>query len=166
MDQWYGIRVPLLYKLIKIRCRNHSVGSGAISNGCRHGAATGYSFDLREHGQDRLMLQGWEKEFYQNNGGFELNYKKMNGGLADLSIIYRRLKRIFFDSFEMKQRLRKQILDIQDSVRYLMSFSKSNQENDWSEAMIQYSLKLQSKLLIRYQRKFGEFPFEIVEVMQ
>lgn len=90
----------------------------------------------------------------------------MNVGLHNLSIIYRRLKRIFFDSFEMKQRLRKQILDIQDSVRYLMSFRKNNQENDWSEAMIQYSLKLQSKLLTRYQKKFGEFPFEIVELAQ
>ena len=95
-----------------------------------------------------------------------MNYKKMNVGLHNLSIIYRRLKRIFFDSFEMKQRLRKQILDIQDSVRYLMSFRKNNQENDWSEAMIQYSLKLQSKLLTRYQKKFGEFPFEIVELAQ
>ena len=87
-------------------------------------------------------------------------------GLSNPSIICRRLKRIFFDSFEMKQRLRKQILDIQDSVRYLMSFRKTNQENDWSEAMIQYSLKLQSKLLTRYQKKFGEFPFEIVELAQ
>ena len=87
-------------------------------------------------------------------------------GLSNLSIIYRRLKRIFFDSFEMKQRLRKQILDIQDSVWYLMSFRRNNQENDWSEAMIQYSLKLQSKLLNRYQKKFGEFPFEIVELTQ
>ena len=95
-----------------------------------------------------------------------MNYKKMNGGLADLTIIYRRLKRIFFDSFEMKQKLRRQILDIQDSVMYLMSFRKNNQENDWSEAMIQYSLKLQSKLLTRYQKKFGEFPFEIVDLTQ
>ena len=95
-----------------------------------------------------------------------MNYKKMNGGFANLSIIYRRLKRIFFDSFEMKQRLRKQILDIQDSVRYLMSFRKNNQENDWSEAMIQYSLKLQSKLVDKYRKRFGEFPFEIVEVAQ
>jgi hypothetical protein len=45
------------------KCRKHSVGSGAISNSCRYGAVTGYSFDLREHGQDRLMLQGWEKNF-------------------------------------------------------------------------------------------------------
>ena len=66
----------------------------------------------------------------------------------------------------MKQRLRKQILDIQDSVRYLMSFRKNNQENDWSEAMIQYSLKLQSKLLTRYPKKFGEFRFEIVDLAQ
>ena len=95
-----------------------------------------------------------------------MNYKKMNGGFVNLSIIYRRLKRIFFDSFEVKQRLRKQILDIQDSVRYLMSFRKNNQENGWSEAMIQYSLKLQSKLLTRYQKRFGEFPFEIVELTQ
>ena len=95
-----------------------------------------------------------------------MNYKKMNGGLSNLSIIYRRLKRIFFDSFEMKQRLRKQILDIQDSVRYLMSFRKYNQENDWSETMIHYSLKLQSKFLTKYQKKFGEFPFEIIEVPQ
>ena len=87
-------------------------------------------------------------------------------GLSNLSIIYGRLKKIFFDPYKMKQRLRKEILDIQESVRYLMSFRKNNQENDWSEAMIQYSLKLQSKLMTRYQRKFGEFPFEIVELTQ
>ena len=95
-----------------------------------------------------------------------MNYKKMNGGLADLTIIYRRLKRIFFDSYKKKQTLRKQILDIQESVRYLMVFRKSNQENDWSEALIRYSLKLQNSLMEKYQRKFGEFPFEIVELAQ
>ena len=92
--------------------------------------------------------------------------KKMNGGLADLTIIYRRLKRIFIDSYKKKLNLRKQILDIQESVRYLMVFRKSNQENDWSEALIRYSLKLQNSLMEKYQRKFGEFPFEIVELAQ
>ena len=95
-----------------------------------------------------------------------MSYKKMIGGLSNLSIIYRRLKRIFFDSYKLKQRLRKQILEIQDSIRYLMIFRKSNQENDWSETLIRYSLKLQNSLLQKYQRKFGEFPFEIVEVSQ
>ena len=95
-----------------------------------------------------------------------MSYKKMNGGLSNLSIIYGRLKRIFFDPYRMKQRLRKEILDIQESVRYLMSFRKYNQENDWSETMIHYSLKLQNKLLSKYQKKFGEFPFKIVEVAQ
>ncbi|MCL4336118.1 MAG: hypothetical protein M1344_02665 [Candidatus Thermoplasmatota archaeon] len=95
-----------------------------------------------------------------------MNYKKMNGGFANLSIIYRRLKRIFFDSYKMKQRLRKEILDIQESVRYLMSFRKHNQENDWTETLIRHSLKLQNSLLQKYQKKFGEFPFEIVEVSQ
>ena len=95
-----------------------------------------------------------------------MNYKKMNGGLADLTIIYRRLKRIFIDSYKKKLNLRKQILDIQESVRYLMVFRKSNQENDWSEALIRYSLKLQNSLMEKYQRKFGEFPFEIVELAQ
>ena len=92
--------------------------------------------------------------------------KKMNGGLADLTLIYGRLKRIFFDPYKMKQMLRKEILDIQESVRYLMVFRKYNHENDWSEALIRYSLKLQNSLMEKYQRKFGEFPFEIVEVMQ
>ena len=95
-----------------------------------------------------------------------MNYKKMNGGLSNLSIIYSRLKRIFFDSYKMKQRLRKEILDIQESVRYLMSFRKHNQENDWTETLIRHSLKLQNSLLQKYQKKFGEFPFEIVEVSQ
>ena len=95
-----------------------------------------------------------------------MNYKKMNGGLADLTIIYRRLKRIFFDSYKKKQNLRKQILDIQESVRYLMTFRKSNHDNDWSETLIRYSLKLQNSLMEKYQRKFGEFPFEIVELAQ
>ena len=90
----------------------------------------------------------------------------MNGGLADLTIIYRRLKRIFFDSYETKNRLRSEILDIQESVRYLMALRKSNQANDWIETIIRYSLKLQNKLLARYQRTYGEFPFEIVELAQ
>ena len=95
-----------------------------------------------------------------------MNYKNMNGGLHNLYIIYRRLKRIFIDSYKKKLNLRKQILDIQESVRYLMVFRKSNQENDWSEALIRYSLKLQNSLMEKYQRKFGEFPFEIVELAQ
>ena len=95
-----------------------------------------------------------------------MNYKKMNGGFANLSIIYRRLKRIFFDSYRNKSKLRKEILDIQESVRYLMALKKSNQDNNWTEAIIRYSLKLQNKLLARYQRIYGEFPFEIVELTQ
>ena len=87
-------------------------------------------------------------------------------GLHNLSIIYRRLKRIFFDSYETKNRLRSEILDIQESVRYLMALRKSKQANDWIEAIIRYSLKLQNKLLARYQRTYGEFPFEIVELAQ
>ena len=95
-----------------------------------------------------------------------MNYKKMNGGLHNLSIIYRRLKRIFFDSYRNKSKLRKEILDIQESVRYLMTLKKSNQDNNWTEAIIRYSLKLQNKLLARYEKIYGEFPFEIVEVAQ
>ena len=92
--------------------------------------------------------------------------KKMNGGLHNLTIIYRRLKRIFFDSYRNKSKLMKEILDIQESVRYLMAMKNSNNDNNWTEAIIRYSLKLQSKLLSRYQKKFGEFPFEIVELAQ
>ena len=95
-----------------------------------------------------------------------MNYKKINGGLHNLSIIYRRLKRIFFDSYRNKSKLRKEILDIQESVRYLMALKKSNQDNNWTEAIIRYSLKLQNKLLARYQKIYGEFPFEIVELAQ
>lgn len=92
--------------------------------------------------------------------------KKMNGGLTNLSIIYRRLKRIFLDSYETKDRLRSEILDIQESVRYLMDLRKSSQDNNWTETIIRYSLKLQNKLLAKYQRIYGEFPFEIVELAQ
>ena len=95
-----------------------------------------------------------------------MNYKKMNGGFANLSIIYRRLKRIFFDSYRNKSKLRKEVLDIQESVRYLMALKKSNQDNNWTEAIIRYSLKLQNKLLAKYQKIYGEFPFEIVELAQ
>ena len=87
-------------------------------------------------------------------------------GLHNLSIIYRRLKRIFFDSYRNKSKLRKEILDIQESVRYLMALKKSNHDNNWTEAIIRYSLKLQNKLLARYQKIYGEFPFEIVELAQ
>ena len=92
--------------------------------------------------------------------------KKMNGGLTNLSIIYRRLKRIFLGSYENKNRLRSEILDIQESVRYLMDLRKSSQDNNWTETIIRYSLKLQNKLLAKYQRTYGEFPFEIVELVQ
>lgn len=95
-----------------------------------------------------------------------MSYKKMNGGLTNLSIIYSRLKRIFLDSYENKNRLRSEILDIQESVRYLMNLRKSNQDNNWTETIIRYSLKLQNKLLAKYQRIYGEFPFEIVELAQ
>ena len=95
-----------------------------------------------------------------------MSYKKMNGGLTNLSIIYSRLKRIFLDSYETKNRLRSEILDIQESVRYLMALRKSNQDNNWTETIIRYSLKLQNKLLAKYQRIYGEFPFEIVELAQ
>ena len=95
-----------------------------------------------------------------------MNYKKINGGLHNLSIIYRRLKRIFFDSYRNKSKLRKEVLDIQESVRYLMALKKSNQDNNWTEAIIRYSLKLQNKLLAKYQKIYGEFPFEIVELTQ
>ena len=46
--------------------RKHSFGSGAISNGCRSWAVTGFSSDHSEHGQDRLMLQDWENDFSTN----------------------------------------------------------------------------------------------------
>ena len=95
-----------------------------------------------------------------------MSYKKMNGGLTNLSIIYRRLKRIFLGSYENKNRLRSEILDIQESVRYLMDLRKSSQDNNWTETIIRYSLKLQNKLLAKYQRTYGEFPFEIVELVQ
>ena len=95
-----------------------------------------------------------------------MNYKKMNGGFANLSIICRRLKRIFFDSYGNQCKLRKEILDIQESVRYLMAMKNSNNDNNWTEAIIRYSLKLQNKLLARYQKIYGEFPFEIVELVQ
>ena len=85
-------------------------------------------------------------------------------GLTNLSIICGRLKRIFFDPLEQKQKIRKQILEIQDSVRNHMEFRTMNQYNAWSEVLIRYSLKLQSKLQRKYRKKFGEFPFEIVEV--
>ena len=51
-------------------------------------------------------------------------------------------------------------------MKYLMALRESKQANDWTETIIRYSLKLQNKLLTRYQKKFGEFPFEIVELAQ
>jgi hypothetical protein len=47
-------------------CWKHSIGSGAISNSCRHEALTGIGFDIKAHLQDRFMLQGWEKDFSKN----------------------------------------------------------------------------------------------------
>ena len=75
-----------------------------------------------------------------------MNYKKMNGGLHNLSIIYRRLKRIFFDSYRNKSKLRKEILDIQESVRYLMALKKIIYGADLNASSAYASLELLKEL--------------------
>ena len=60
------------------KCREHSVVPGAISNSCRHGTETGYGFDLAAHGQDRSMLQGWEKLVGFKKRGFLMKTEKIS----------------------------------------------------------------------------------------
>ena len=91
--------------------------------------------------------------------------KKMNG-LRDHIGIFSRLKRIALRQYEKKEQLREMILDIQDVIRNLMEFRAFNQDNRFLEITIRDAARIQSRLVSKYSRLYGEFPFTVVEVEQ
>jgi hypothetical protein len=91
--------------------------------------------------------------------------EKMNG-LRDHIGIFSRLKKITLHQYEKRDQLREMILDIQDVIRNLMEFRTSNQDNRFLEITIRDAARIQSRLVSKYTRLYGEFPFTVVEVEQ
>ena len=91
--------------------------------------------------------------------------KKMNG-LRDHIIIFSRLKKVTLHQYEKKEQLRVMILDVQDVMRNLMEFRAFNQDNRFLEITIRDAARIQSRLVSKYTRLYGEFPFTVVEVEQ
>ena len=94
-----------------------------------------------------------------------MNTEKMNG-LLDHFRMFSRLKKITLHQHEKRDQLREMILDIQDVIRNLMEFRAGNQENLYLETTIRDAAKIQSKLVSKYPRLYGEFPFTVMEVEQ
>ena len=94
-----------------------------------------------------------------------MNSEKMNG-LLDHIAIFSRLKKIALRQYEKKEQLREMILDIQDVLRNLMEFRAFNQDNRFLEITIRDAARIQSRLVSKYTRLYGEFPFTVVEVEQ
>ena len=92
-----------------------------------------------------------------------MNTEKMNG-LRDHPIIFSRIKRLSTREYERKIRTREMILDIQDTLKYLLQIRRENQDNIYLETLIRDSARIQSRLLEKYTRRYGEFPFTVVEV--
>ena len=65
-----------------------------------------------------------------------------------------------------RDQLREIILDIQDVIRNLMEFRMGNQDNRFLEITIRDAARIQSRLVSKYTRLYGEFPFTVVEVEQ
>jgi hypothetical protein len=91
--------------------------------------------------------------------------EKMNG-LRDHNGIFSRLKKITLHKYERRDQLREMILDIQDVIRNLMEFRMGNQDNRFLEITIRDAARIQSRLVSKYTRMYGEFPFTVVEVEQ
>ena len=94
-----------------------------------------------------------------------MNTEKMNGGFANLTIIYRRLKRVFVP-YEDRIDSLSLILDIKAVIDNLMEFGLTHRDNIFLERQVKEALHMHSKLVECYHKKFGEFPFEIVELAQ
>ncbi len=92
-----------------------------------------------------------------------MNTEKMNG-LRDHPIILGRLKRLLTREYERKIRTMEMILDIHDTLNYLLQIRRENQDNIYLESLIRDSARIQSRLLEKYTRRYGEFPFTVVEV--
>ena len=91
--------------------------------------------------------------------------EKMNG-LLDHITIFSRLKKITLHQYESRDPLREMILDIQDVIGNLMEFRMGNQDNRFLEITIRDAARIQSRLVSKYTRLYGEFPFTVVEVEQ
>ena len=94
-----------------------------------------------------------------------MNPEKMNG-LRDRITIFSRLKKVTLHQYEKKEHLREMILDIQDVIRNLMEFRTFSQDNRFLEITIRDAARIQSRLVSKYTRLYGEFPFTVVEVEQ
>ena len=94
-----------------------------------------------------------------------MNTEKMNG-LLDHITIFSRLKKVTLHQYEKKEQIREMILDIQDVIRNLMEFRAFNQDNRFLEITIRDAARIQSRLVSKYSRLYGEFPFTVVEVEQ
>ena len=94
-----------------------------------------------------------------------MNMEKMNG-LRGHTTIFSRLKKVTLHQYEKKEQLREMILDIQDVIRNLMEFRAFNQDNRFLEITIGDAARIQSRLVSKYSRLYGEFPFTVVEVEQ
>ena len=94
-----------------------------------------------------------------------MNMEKMNG-LRDHITIFSRLKKTALHQYERRDQLREMILDIQDVIRNLMEFRVGNQDNRFLEITIMDAARIQSRLVSKYTRLYGEFPFTVVEVEQ
>ena len=92
-----------------------------------------------------------------------MNMEKMNG-LRDRITIFSRLKKITLHQYEKRDQLREMILGIQDVIRNLMEFRTFNQGNRFLEITIRDAARIQSRLVSKYTRMYGEFPFTVVEV--
>ena len=91
--------------------------------------------------------------------------EKMNG-LRDHIRIFSPLKKITLHQYKKRDQLRGMILDIQDVIKNLMEFRAGNQENLFLETTIRDAARIQSRLVSKYTRLYGEFPFSVVEVEQ
>ena len=94
-----------------------------------------------------------------------MNTEKMIG-FRDHIGIFSRIKKITLHQYEKKEQLREMILDIQDVMRNLMEFRAFNQDNRFLEITIRDAARIQSRLVSKYTRLYGEFPFTVVEVEQ
>jgi hypothetical protein len=90
-----------------------------------------------------------------------MNTEKMNG-------LVNRVKNCMrfktFSAQEMKKRnLRNRILEIQETLAYLMTLRENVRNNHWFDAILKYSYHKEDRLLRKYIRLYGEFPVGVAE---
>ncbi|MDS0256680.1 hypothetical protein ApAK_03165 [Thermoplasmatales archaeon AK] len=80
-------------------------------------------------------------------------------GVGDQSRTRCQFKTIHLYRHEKKAKLRRMIIEIQDVIRYLIEFRIDNKENRFLEFLIRNTARIQSRLVSKYTRKYGEFTF-------